>query len=125
MMIGGYWKEYDDETEKNRYHEMNTVEILNLATGSWTEMEPFDERWILLRNNDYGTYSDYGFLHLGGKPTIVGRFNDTNINVMEQFDVEKGSWTLQDFDMTDPPCGSSKPCLTNAANIPSDIFPPC
>ena len=125
MMIGGHWSEYDDETEKNRYHEMNTVEILNLATGSWTKMEPFDERWILLRDNDYGTYSDYGFLYLGGKPTIIGRFNDTNINVMEQFDVEKGSWTLEDFDMTDPPCGSSLPCLYYAANIPSNIFPPC
>ena len=117
MVIGGQL--YDSVT-------VNTVEILNLATGTWTEMEPFDERWILNYSGGYGgTFSSYGFLHLGGKPTIIGRFNDTNINVMEQFDVEKGSWTLQDFDMTDPPCGSSYPCLTNAANIPSHIFPPC
>ena len=120
MVIGGQL--YDSVTRT--YDVVNTVEILNLATGIWTEMEPFDERWILSYSQG-GTYSSYGFLHLGGKPTIIGRFNDTNINVIEQFDVEKGSWTLEDFDMTDVPCGSLNPCVTNAANIPSYIFPPC
>ena len=132
-MIGGnFWEPEDANCSSCPWiqKEVRTVEILDMTSETWTEEAPIDSRWILY--DVYGpspspirTSSSYGFIHMDDKPTIIGFFNDTNINVVEQFDVVKGSWTLKDYDMTDPPCDSQYPCLYNAVNIPSHIFAPC
>ena len=129
MKIGGYYLEEGNWMEPWITKEVRTVEILDLQTQKWTVVEPFDSRWILenIHSSSQSTFSNYGFFHLGEKPTLIGQFNDTNINVMEQYDVKENLWTLEDFDASDAPCGNSYPypCIHNVANIPTSIFPPC
>ena len=67
VKVGGY-----TQTHAAR-RETAAVELLRLATGSWADMSPFDERWILHADSSpQTTYSSYSFLILDGKPTIIG-----------------------------------------------------
>ena len=80
--------------------EHNTVEILDLDEGVWTDMEMFDEGWIHGKFGWFGS-NQYGFLYLDDKPSIIGSFNGTMVNVKEQFDIAQNSWTMEVFDMED------------------------
>ena len=95
------------------------VEILDLSTLIWEEKAPIDERWIS------GSVDYFSLLYLDNKPTLIGRFNDTNKNVIEQYNIEKDTWSLEYFDMNDAPCGSNHPCIRNINNIPAELFPAC
>ena len=98
--------------------EHNTVEILDLVGGVWTDMEMFDEGWIHGKFGLFGSYQ-YGFLYLDDKPSIIGSFNGTMVNVKEQFDIAQNSWTMEVFDIEDAYS------VDNAINVPTTIFPLC
>ena len=90
----------------------NTAELLSLSTGVWKVIASFDKKWEHL---------NYGFLELGGKPTIVGSFNGTDKNVMEQYDLAENTWIIKEC----LSCGTYSIGMSNAVNIPSSIFPSC
>ena len=108
MLVGGYVYVNSEYAGKR---ESRNVEILNLSSLMWEERDSFDERWI----------QTFNFLYLDDKPTLIGRFNDTDKNVMEQYDIAEDTWSLEYFDMT----GMADPPRTNFVNIPEDFFPAC
>ena len=103
--------------------ESRKVEILDMDKLVWEDKASIDDRWIF---SEFGIeYSFYSLLYLDDKPTIIGQFDDTNMNVMEQYSIEEDTWSLEYFDLTDPPCDSNYPCLENFVNIPAELFPSC
>ncbi len=119
MLVGG--KSYSTQ---NVQKESKSVEIFNLSSLIWEEKPSINEKWI--QTFDSGDESSaYAFIYLDDKPTLIGRFNDTDKNVMEQYNIAEDAWSLEYFDMTDPPCGVNFPCMTNFVNIPAELFAVC
>ena len=125
MLVGGTRYVYPLDSEFADRRESRNVEILNLSSLMWEEKDSFDERWIQTTTYNNDELSFYSFLYLDDKPTLIGRFDDKDKNVMEQYDIAEDTWSLEYFDMTDAPCGANYPCMQNFVNIPAEFFPAC